>query len=488
MIINNFKKFFKSELQLKIAKGVVWSFLGTFISKGFVLLAFMIIARFFPVQDYGKVGIIKSFISTFTLFSLGSFGVTATKYLAIYREDNKIKASEILSLTRLSVLISAIFILLVVLMFSGFVSESILGDSNLVPEVKISSIAIFFASLNGFQLGALSGLERFKLISIINIINGLLSLPVIILLAYYFGVFGVVSGLAIVNFFLWLTSAIFLQKEVKKENIHFTLNNFKANLTILKHFSLPSFLSSLMLSPVILTCNSLLVNNSKDGFAQMGYYDAAYNFSFVVITLNMVIGQVFYPYSMKLFGKENKKFEYFNIILPWAIGVFIGIPVLLFPDLFSMLFGLKYNNTTMHITITFVVIFTMIISQRQGIARNFAAANYMWWSLFGNFVWGILAITSTYFLTDYGATGRSLAFLIAYALNTIMFIPFYINKELLPKKLIFNKFNYLILLFVVISSTFFYLNDNYILRVIFLFFSLLFVLKFFIGWKNEFIR
>ena len=264
-----FRKFFnnlvKSELQSKIIKGVIWSFIGTFISKGFVLLAFIAIARIISIEDYGKLGIIKSFIATFTLFSLGSFGVTATKYLAIYKDENKQKASEILSFTRISVLITALLIIAVILIFSSFISKTILGDSNLTLEVKISAIAIFFASLNGFQIGALSGLERFKQISIINVLNGLISLPILIFSAYYYSVLGVVIGLLIVNAILWLSSSIYLQKEIKKEKIFFHLKGLKENLKIIKDFSLPSFLSSLMISPVILICNSLLVGNTDDG-------------------------------------------------------------------------------------------------------------------------------------------------------------------------------------------------------------------------------
>ena len=90
-IINNY---FKSELQSKIVTGVFWSFLGTLISRGFIFLAYILIAKITSVKEYGEIGIFKSVIVTFSLFSLASFGITTTRYISIYKEKDLFRAQK----------------------------------------------------------------------------------------------------------------------------------------------------------------------------------------------------------------------------------------------------------------------------------------------------------------------------------------------------------------------------------------------------------
>ncbi len=80
--------------------------------------------------------------------------------------------------------------------------------------------------------------------SIVNILNGILSLPLIIGSAYYYGIIGVVISLAIINFSIWLCSAVLLRKELLKNQLYFTLKGLRKHFNTLYHFSLPSFLST----------------------------------------------------------------------------------------------------------------------------------------------------------------------------------------------------------------------------------------------------
>jgi len=388
--INSLLRKGSNETSRKITKGLIWTFLGTAISKSFFLIAFVIIARILSVEDYGKIGLLRSFINTFTFFSLASFGVTANKYLAINKDNNKILASRIYSSTRLFVFILSLFILVTSIIFLEPITLYIVGDMSLKIEVLLSSIIIFFASLNGLQMGALSGLEKFDKISYVHIINGLLSLPLLCLGAYFYGVLGVVIALLIVNIAIWFCSAILLHKALKSFSITFRLDDYAESFKIIKSFTLPSFLSGIVMSPVILYCNSLLVNYSSNGFEELGFYNAAFLYSSIVSIFIGIVGQVFYPFSMRFFNKKNVKFDFINILGSYMIGIILCFPLLCFPDLFMRIFGENYSNNA--ITLIFVILSTIVIAHRQGISRNFAAGNYMWWSLLSNFFWAINVI------------------------------------------------------------------------------------------------
>ena len=47
----------------------------------------------------------------------------------------------------------------------------------------------------------------------------------------------------------------------------------------------------------------------------MGIYEAAFNFSIIAMTFNSMIGQVLYPFAVKMFEKKNQKFDFLKIFL-----------------------------------------------------------------------------------------------------------------------------------------------------------------------------
>jgi len=456
--------FYGDSLQAKISKGIVWSFLGTFISKGLMLLAFIMIARIISVEEYGQVGIIRNTITTFAAFSVMSFGITATKYLAIYKKNNIIRAERILTFTRGFVVISSILIASLIFIFSDYIALKMLDDLSLSFDVKLSSATILFTALNGYQNGLLAGLERFREISFINILNGILTFPILITLAYYYKVDGIIIGLIIISFLTWIMSDYYVRQSLRKNSLKYRFDSFYKEFKIIKNFTLPSFLSGLSIAPAILITN-LILAHQENGYYQLGIFNAAYFFSVITSTLNGVIGQVVYPYAMQQFEKENKRFEYFNIIIPWVIGIALNLPLILFPEIMAFFFGDKYNTADFKITIILVALFSIIIAHRQGISRNFAAANLMWWSVTGNIFWAIVLIICAIFLAEMGSIGLGISFFIAYLLNTIIFLPFYLKKKLIDKKLLISKYSLLIWIIIFMSIPIYFYIDSLVLKI-----------------------
>jgi O-antigen/teichoic acid export membrane protein len=468
-IIDNF---LKSELQVKIANGVLWSFFGTLISRGFLFLTMILITNTVSLKEFGEIGIIKSIIVTFSLFSVASFGVTATRYISIYKGKDLNKVSKILSLTYLSTFIISVLIFLIINIFSKQFATHLINNESFLIETLLISIAIFFSALNGFQNGALVGFEKFKSIAIVNIVNGVLAIPILYFSTIFYGVIGYCSGMAILFFLLFIFSSYFLNNAKKEAGIRYGLKGVKEELSVIKKFSVPSFLGGFIVSPTILICNSILVK-SDNGFVNMAIYEAAFNFSIVAMTFNSMIGQVIYPFAVRLFNKNNNKFNFFNLNAPWLIGVFLSLFLIFLPDIFSMIFDEKYHNIKMYNTVSCIAIFIIFISHRQGISRNLAAINKMWYSFFDNFIWSILAVLFTYFLVYEGSLGRALAFIGAYFVNSFIVLPFYVNKKVFNKDFIYSRESILIWLLVLISFTTIFLNLDLFCRLLLLLTSLL---------------
>jgi O-antigen/teichoic acid export membrane protein len=455
------------DLQSKIAKGIAWSFLGTMISKIMMILVFVFIARILSVEEYGEIGILRNAILTFSMIAVASFGITATRYIAMYKDKDLEKTKKVLTITRTLVLILSLVLSLSIFIFSEKISIYILNNSELEEYVKYISVAIFFTSLNGYQNGALAGLERFKEISYINVINGFISFPVLLIGAYYWGVKGVIISLIITNFTLWLSSYYYLNIALKEANITLSFTNLKSELKMLYKFSLPTFISGLMLTPTFFILNSLLAHQ-ENGYKQLGIFSAAFFFATLSRTMIQIIGQVLYPYAMKEFGKENKKFEFINNILPWFIGIIINLPLIIFPEIFSFIFGKEYQNEDFYLSLIFISFANIIIAHRQGISRNFAAANLMWWSVLSNMFWTIITLVTAYFIIQYGSKGIAISLFVGYIINSIVFIPFYVKKKLITKELLINKYVISVWLLTFMSMSFYYLISSLLLKLIFI--------------------
>ncbi|MCF8272901.1 MAG: oligosaccharide flippase family protein [Flavobacteriaceae bacterium] len=484
MISNLVKLIIGSGLQAKIAKGVFWSFLGVLISRGFLFISYILISKVTTLEQYGEIGILKSSITTFSLFSLASFGITATRYISLFVEKDIQKTQRILSLTYFMTIIISFSVFLIMNIFKKQFAVNILGAESFEPSVIIIAFAVFFTAVNGFQNGALAGFERFKSIALVNIFFGILSIPVLCFCTKFYGVIGFCYGMLIIYFILFFISAILLDKAMRSNNINFSLRGIKKEFSIISEFSIPSFLGGIIVSPTILICNSILVK-SQNGFVQMGIYDAAFNFSIIAMTLNGVVGQVLYPYAMKANIKNNSKFDFINMNAPWLIGVFFGVFLIYIPDIFSLIFDSDFHNDDMYLTLSTIALFIIFISHRQGISRNLAALNRMWYGFTDNLIWAIIAVVATYFLVDIGAFGRALAFVVAYFINSIIVLPFYLNLNVYKKSYVISYQSALIWIIIALSYCSSFYNLDISIRIILLCISILFLLIIsFIWYRN----
>src|SRR5688500_16477234 len=76
-------------LARRLLSTALWSVLGEFFSKGFMLLSLFLIARILGKEGYGYCVLVRTTTSMFaTLVGMG-LGVTANRYVSQYRDTDK---------------------------------------------------------------------------------------------------------------------------------------------------------------------------------------------------------------------------------------------------------------------------------------------------------------------------------------------------------------------------------------------------------------
>jgi hypothetical protein len=98
-----------------------------------------------------------------------------------------------------------------------------------------------------------------------------------------------------------------------------------------------------------------------------------------------------------------------------------------------MVFGSDYATRSFQVTFSLVVFCTSIMTFKEGLARVLAANSLLWWGFFSNTFWAAILIVSTIYLVGWGASGLAASLTIAYILNTVILVPLYYSRNLVPK-------------------------------------------------------
>ncbi|MBN1983699.1 MAG: oligosaccharide flippase family protein [Chitinivibrionales bacterium] len=429
-----------SAIGTRIVRGALWSLSGAVITRLFSLASFVLIARVLGKEDFGKFGIIQSTIVMFGVFAGFGLGQTATKYIALYRETNPERAGRIIGMVNAFAAMTGSISAVLMFTFSPWLAERTLANPSLSPLLRISSLLLFFEAMNGAQIGVLSGLELFKTSAKISLWTAVASFCMMVAGIFWGGLAGCVwalNGRSILN---WLLNQISIRQTLIRFRIpHFWWGS-KNELSILWNFSFPSMLSGFMVSPTLWICNAMLVNR-HDGYTQMGIFAAANSFQQMLLVLATTLSAPLLPMLSNMVGSntENDRLSRINILSTWVLGSFPALLLLAIPEIGAIVFGSDFQGQEFTYTFLLVVFCSSIVIYKQGLSRVLSAHGLMWWGLLSNLVWAAAMITGTKVLIIYGSFGYAIAYATAYVLNTLLFVPLYTRKRLVPKNTIVSR-------------------------------------------------
>ena len=441
-----------SEIGYRLARGVFWSMAGAVISRGLMLAAWVLVARMLGKTGFGELGMIRSTVGMFGVFAGFGLGLTATKHVAEYRESDPDRAGRIIGLSWLVAMATGGLMALGLLLLAPWLATHTINAPHLTGVLRIGALILLINALNGAQTGALAGFEAFKTIAHVNLFVGLISFPILICGAYFGGLTGAVWALAINLGVNWLLNHLALRKEARRYNVPLAFRDCTRELSVLWKFSLPAVLSGVMVGPVRWACGALLVNQ-PDGYGEMGIFSAALVFQHMLLFTSGMLSAPLLSMVSNAGANISNKLGTVNILSSWILGVVFAIPLLCFPEIAQALFGAYFDTRSFTVTFSLVVFCSSVMTFKAGLARVLAANSLLWWGFFSNAFWAIILIGSTVFFVRWGASGLALSFAIAYVLNTVILVPLYYSRKLVPKGTLLSLESVLIW-FVLVSLVF----------------------------------
>lgn len=260
----------------RYATGFVWNALGAAFGQGGTFLGSLIVANVIGQQAFGHY----SFAQTTFLMVSGvaqlATGFTATKYVAEFRSTDPAKASRILGLCSLLSLTSG------VLATVALVAASPLLDApDFAKALALGASFVLFSVMNGFQMGAMAGLEGYRSIARAAGIHFFCHLALCFALSWVWGLAGAVGALAASAALRWIAFRFALDAELDRSRLFVDYRHWRQERRVFVHFALPAAVSGLCAYPAFWLPNVLVVEQ-PGGYAQMALLGAALSLKLLV--------------------------------------------------------------------------------------------------------------------------------------------------------------------------------------------------------------
>ena len=414
----------QSSLSKRLFEGMSWTLIGNIIGKFLQLLAFIFVARLVGKQEYGQISIIRSTLNMFLVFSSAGMGVTATRYIAMYRTSNPHRAYEIYCFTLKTVFLIGLIISVMVFLLSSYIAEYQLNNLHLREALKIGAVILFLMTLTSVQMGALNGFERFKEVGVISALNGTIQLISVVLGAYFWGINGVILGLGVTSLALVLQLWFSLRKDISEiRTAERNKNEEKLNASsIFLKFSLPAVLQGLVVIPVLWWVKTFLIDHA--GYGEIATFDVAEQWYYVVLFVPSSLGTILLPLLTNTNYNGSKeqynKLLKINMLINVSVTLIIAVGVALFSPLIYKFYG---KDFTEYQPLLILLITVVICAVNNVLGQVITSKGKMWLGFGINTLWALwLIVFSFIFVGKYnmGALGLAYALLVSYTLHSIL--------------------------------------------------------------------
>lgn len=379
----------------------------------------IVVANLLGKESFGQYSMVYSTLLAFSFIAQVATGFTATKYVAEFRISDPERAGRILGLCSLVSLLTA-FIATALLVFAApTLAGSFLKAPGLSSAFVFGAGYVFFSAINGYQEGALAGLEGYRTLGRAGALLGITHLTLASWAAWLWGLEGAFAGIVVSSSIRWLSFHLLLKKEGRLKGVQLSYRGLKTERPLLFKFALPAALPAFTTMPAIWLANAVLAR-TEDGYAQLALFSAAMNAKTLVVFLPSILNRV----SMSLLNNQKgqgdmlryQRLYWTNLKLVFLFAVGGAVVVAVCGQALLSLYGSQF-------LIGYPVLLTMVVSAilestALAVYQVISARERMWLSFF---VYAlprdVSLILLAYLLAPvYGALGLASAYACAWLL------------------------------------------------------------------------
>ena len=421
-----YSKIMASDIARRMGSGAFWSLTGTALGKMCILLAGIVCARILGKEGFGEFGMVRSTIGMFIVMGSAGIGVTATRFISEYRENDKSKAAAIYRLSNRFSWRAGIVITLALLLTSPLLAEHILQAPQLSVPIRIGALLLLASILNASQQGALSGMEDFHAIAVNTLKASLAETALMIAGAYIWGVEGAVIGFGTGIVVLWIANQLSVRNDFRRAGIEAASGDLgQESRRILYHYCLPATLTALTITPAFFAIRVLLVRDCDYG--ELAIFEAADQWKVIILFIPTAVSNIALPILSSMSKKPTfVRTLIANIALVGTVAAVMAFVIGIASPLIMPLYGTEFNNHEVLILLAISTVFSSVSSVME---MAIYSKDRMWPCFLMNLVWAILLISGCHQLLfmGYGASAPAWAVLLSYLAKTI-YMGIYIRR------------------------------------------------------------
>jgi O-antigen/teichoic acid export membrane protein len=179
--------------KINLLKNMSWLTLISGVERVAAVLQTVLVARALGMTDYGIYGLIFGTIGLAASVAGLQMGLTATVFVARYRDAEKGKAAFVIAFANRFGFGVALLFLLCTIPFAGAISAWLVGPS--LPEMATIAgcLLVVISIISGVQDGIIQGFEEFRSIALARLVTTAVTLACIYPAGIAFGLLGVMA-------------------------------------------------------------------------------------------------------------------------------------------------------------------------------------------------------------------------------------------------------------------------------------------------------
>jgi len=284
------------DVLVRFLRYACWNVVSIGLARCLNMVAMLVASRILGPEEYGRLGVVQSTVAMLCTFAGFGLGLTATRFVARYRRSNPARAAEIISGLQGLSIVGGLSIAALTTLGGPWLAKHVLSNADLGIVLQIASTLVVLNALSGVQQGVFAGLEAVRSAALIQVVGGALLLIGMYCGARFGGVLGCVVAQVAVLTTQILVTEVLLRRIARKSTIRIGLPRLRPTSAFpeLLAFGLPAALSAILVTPVEWIVSVMLVNQ-PNGFAQMGLYSAARQWTTPALMIPAVVGQAILP-------------------------------------------------------------------------------------------------------------------------------------------------------------------------------------------------
>jgi len=422
----------------RLISATLWAAVAEGCSRGFLLVALVIVARLLGTTVYGEFGVIRSTTNMFAVVGGMGLGLAANRFVAEHRECDPHYTGGVVGSTYLLAGMAGLLVAGLLLLAADWLATAYLRAPHLVPSLRIAAMLLVVGAVNGAQLGVLQGLEAYRQLAAVSLVQGGLAVLALVGGAWRFGLTGAVGGLVLYGFGGILVYQVSIRRELARRGISVDVRQLQATIPLFWKFSLPLVLAGVAIAPLKWAAEGMLAR--QGGFAGLGLLYAA---MVVVTTLFAVVSTLNAPLISLMANlrpdEQSARKQHLTLFGSWYLFLGLGLPLVLVPESLAWLFGPAYASKQFYLVTVLLLVYCGLMLFGQGVTRMIALSGSMWFGFYSNLTEGVSLVGGFYLLLGYGVVGLALAYVGSYVIRLAVIVPMLGRSGVLPRGMLLDR-------------------------------------------------